>query len=371
MGLRIADLPSWRAFALTFALLLVMGAASGVIFAAAGVYNVAASKGHWAVTRALLEFGMQRSVDTHSLLIEPPDIADPDMIALGAGHYRGACAPCHGGPGFAGNPIAANMLPPPPRLEEDISELKTRQIFWIVKHGLKYTGMPAWPAQNRDDEVWSLVAFLQELDGMGPDRFRLLTTGNLARDEAAPVAAGIPSELTACMRCHESETASPVSALVPKLAGQNREYLVTSLRAFATGERESGIMQPVAAELDQDDIERLADFYSRLQPTDGTTTAGADTSGIGKQIARNGRAEDQIPACQSCHGKDASPQFPRLAGQPERYLREQLRLWKNGLRQAGQGAIMAPIANRMNNEQIAAVAQWYASIPLEHSGGGQ
>ena len=64
------------------------------------------------------------------------------------------------------------MLPEPPYLGGVVESWKPEQLFWIVKHGLKYTGMPSWPALSRDDEVWSVVAFLQRLPGMKPETYR-------------------------------------------------------------------------------------------------------------------------------------------------------------------------------------------------------
>ena len=61
------------------------------------------------------------------------------------------------------HPTAREMLPPPPDLSKAAPQWKERELFWIVKNGLKYTGMPAWPSRQRDDEVWAVVAFLRRL----------------------------------------------------------------------------------------------------------------------------------------------------------------------------------------------------------------
>jgi mono/diheme cytochrome c family protein len=55
------------------------------------------------------------------------------------------------------------MLPQPPDLADVVGEWNNAQLFRIVKHGVRFTGMPAWPMQDRDDEVWAMVAFLREL----------------------------------------------------------------------------------------------------------------------------------------------------------------------------------------------------------------
>ena len=74
---------------------------------------MAASEPHFAVTHWLLDFVKRRSVETQSLLISAPPLDDPDLARLGAAHYHGGCAPCHGGPGDPSNPVVQQMYPEP------------------------------------------------------------------------------------------------------------------------------------------------------------------------------------------------------------------------------------------------------------------
>ena len=154
--------------------LIVLGAAGLALFAWSGLYSVAASRGHWPFVHWFLEFGMRKSVETHASGIETPPLSDRALLERGVGHFQGGCAPCHGAPGFPPSPVAQQTLPSPPDLSKAAPQWKPHQLFWIVKHGLKYTGMPAWPAPARDDEVWALVAFLVRLPGIGPDEYRRL-----------------------------------------------------------------------------------------------------------------------------------------------------------------------------------------------------
>ena len=78
----------------------------GFLFPWSGVYNVAASRGHWAVVEWLLAFVMRNSVKTHATGIEPPPLDRPDLVTLGAGHFHGGCACCHGAPGMPAGPVA-------------------------------------------------------------------------------------------------------------------------------------------------------------------------------------------------------------------------------------------------------------------------
>lgn len=342
-------------------------AALGFLFLWSGVYSVAASRGHFAVTEWLLTFVMRNSVKTHSLGIEGPPLDDIDLIALGAGHFHNGCAFCHGAPGIEISPIARGMLPPPPDLKTGMREWRDSELFWIVKSGIKYTGMPAWAAQHRDDEVWALVAFLRRLASLDAQGYRDLALGDLrvapqsgrdvATSETASAAVG------ACGRCHGAERTAPSSALVPILQGQPAEFLLAALEAYAQGGRASGIMQPVAADLTRDEMTRVAHYYAGLRPPAVQSTA-ADASAVerGRTLAERGDPVSKTPACRDCHSANSLAIYPRLAGQSQRYMANRLRLWKGGLAPGTGGEeIMAPIARTLSDAQIGDLAAYYAS----------
>ena len=113
---------------------------TGFLFAWSGLYNVAASRGHLAVTNAMLTFGMQNSVRTHALGIKAPPLDSQDLSTLGAAHFQSGCASCHGAPGVPINPIAQSMLPSPPNLATSMREWRDRELFWIVKNGHQIHG---------------------------------------------------------------------------------------------------------------------------------------------------------------------------------------------------------------------------------------
>ena len=174
------------------------------------------------------------------------------MIRLGAAHFHRGCAFCHGAPGIPVNPIAKHMLPQPPDLAVTMRPWKPNELFWIVKNGFKYTGMPGWVAIERDDEIWVVVAFLTRVQATPEE---VITTWHLATficlSKAAPNcdARISPKASGACARCHGDEGQPPLSNLVPVLHGQPTDYLFSSLKAYAEGKRQSGIMQPLAADL--------------------------------------------------------------------------------------------------------------------------
>lgn len=332
-----------------------------------GIYNVGASRGHWPITEWLLEFGMRHSVATHSLSVDAPPLNDENMIRLGAAHFHGACAQCHGAPGIARNPLVRGMLPEPPDLSVVSEKWRDRELFWIVKHGIKYTGMPAWPSLARDDEVWAVTAFLRRLPSLDAAGYRDLAMGDvtLPREDGRGVALGLVTEQAAgaCARCHGAGASGPRSNLVPVLHGQPAAFLLDALRNFAAGTRESGIMQTIAADLTFDTMQRVAEYYSGLKPPASPPRNEAASTENGRVIATEGLADVGIPPCLACHGPEALPTYPRLAGQRAAYMKAQLRLWRRDVNARTQaGAIMAPIARRLNERQIEETAAFFEAF---------
>ena len=360
---------------LGWALAAAVGLTLAVFLVAwSGIYNVAASRGHWAIVDWFLAFGMRNSVELRAMTITPPPLDNPDLVRLGAAHFHGGCAFCHGAPGIPVSPIARHMLPSPPGLATSMRPWTEEELFWIVQHGIKYTGMPGWVALEREDEIWAVVAFLKRISAMDAETYRSLALGGvritgqtgekLATIESNPQGAG------ACARCHGAEGKGPSSALVPNLHGQPAEFLMTALQQYAGGKRRSGIMQPLAAELQAQDIQRLAEYYARLAPPKKQPRATDDASvERGRRLATEGDPGNAIPACNACHGRDALAIYPRLAGQNAAYMAGQLRLWKAGHHTStDSAAIMAPIARRLTGEDIDAVTHYFSGLAAEPAG---
>jgi cytochrome c553 len=267
------------------------------------------------------------------------------------------------------NPVALAMLPPPPDLATQMRPWRDSELFWIVKNGIKYTGMPGWAAQRRDDEVWALVAFLRKLPSLDARGYRDLAMGEVqvepqsgqevATSETASAAVG------ACARCHGAGQNAPPSALVPILHGQPAEFLTAALEDYARGRRASGMMQPIASDLTPQERERVSRYYAALKPLAPRSKQGHDAEAIarGRAIAERGDAGAGIPACAGCHGTDALKTYPRLAAQSAPYMANRLRLWKGGLAAVTETEIiMAPIARALSEQQIEDVAAYYASV---------
>ena len=255
----------------TLAILVALAVAGGLLLAWSGLVSVAASSGHYAITSWFLHYTMRQAVKTQSSLVEVPSgvLDDAGQVALGAVHYADGCAPCHGAPGEPRSPLVLAMTPPPPWLPRVIPTWDTEALFWIVRHGVKYSGMPAWPAQARADEVWAVVAFLRALPDLDAATYRRLVSGpeaELAMAKVAETAADVEefdSILAGCARCHGRDGAGRPEGGVPWIGGQSQTFLAATLLAYAEGRRASGIMQPQAAAVPYEQLDKLADHYAR------------------------------------------------------------------------------------------------------------
>jgi len=160
----------------------------GVVLAAAflyfGVYNIAADAPHTRPVYALLENLRDRSIAVHARGITPPsDLASPQRISAGAGLYTEMCSGCHLGPGVEKSEMSQGLYPQAPELAKG-QDLTAAQQFWIIKHGVKLSAMPAWGKTHPDPLIWDMVAFVRKLPGMTPEEYkRLVASAPADHDE--------------------------------------------------------------------------------------------------------------------------------------------------------------------------------------------
>lgn len=152
--------------------LVVLG--SGIYFAYSGIYDVSASSPHSGFVHWLLSTTSEASIERHAGRIEPPDLSDQSMVRAGASDFDAMCVGCHGAPGRQPDPVGQGLNPPPPDLAESASHMDAAELFWVTKHGIKMTGMPAWGATHEDDALWPVVAFLRTLPDLDASGYRAL-----------------------------------------------------------------------------------------------------------------------------------------------------------------------------------------------------
>ena len=147
---------------LGLALVAIIGAATLLWL---GVYNVAADDPHWSATYRLLEVARDRSIAARASYIEVPDLSDSDLIRGGAGNYSAMCVTCHLSPDAQETELSIGLYPRPPRWDE-LGDVDPRRAFWVLKHGIKASGMPAWGKSMDDRYLWGMVAFTQQFKTM-------------------------------------------------------------------------------------------------------------------------------------------------------------------------------------------------------------
>jgi cytochrome c553 len=340
-------------------------AAFGVV---SGVVPIKASSGHWRITAAFLDFAKTRSVSTHSWGIRAPALDDSSLVLKGAGHYETACLPCHGGPGRDIPPVVAAMTPTPPALDERrLGRWSPEELFVIVKHGIKFTGMPGWPAQQRDDEIWAMVAFLRRLPALDATAYRQLVHGDsldteLASDGSVDAAPAVVRTL--CSRCHAANGTGRGDGAIPSLAGQRSAYVYGSLRAFRERRRFSAMMSEVSARLTDAAMRQAAAYYEQL-PSRVPEASDEAAIGRGRSIAEAGIPERDIPACIECHGPTdvpKNPAYPRLTTQHATYLQSQLMLLQERRRGGTPNVdLMHAFVNRLRPSEIRDAAAFYSA----------
>ena len=349
------DMQRWG---VRIAALLAVLAVGGMLVVVSGLVPIKASSGHWRITSWLLHFAMRRSVATHSLGLQVPALDAPRLVLQGAGHYETGCRPCHGSPGLPQPRIAQQMTPHPPYLPPRISAWQPDELFYIVKHGVKFTGMPAWPAQQRDDEVWAMVAFLLLLPDLDAEAYRRLVHGESPGTSADVPIQGLlgpqkePRAVTEnCARCHGVDGRGRGQGAFPRLAGQRPTYLYAALQAYAHGERQSGIMAPVAAALHPDEMRELALYYASLQ------APIAAAASPGHHAGHRTRQGDRSPR----HPTSTCPLLCRLSrpwcSPPESVLSRARRPVRR-------------LSRRATRTLQAGAARWFSLCP-PHASGGQ
>lgn len=99
------------------------------------------------------------------------------MLSTGASHFTSMCVVCHGAPGTERGEIGKGLNPQPPELSHAAEEFELTEIYWIVEHGIRHTGMPAFGPTHGEEELWAIASFVDRLDEMSPEEYRRRTAG--------------------------------------------------------------------------------------------------------------------------------------------------------------------------------------------------
>ena len=164
-----------------------------------------------------------------------------------------------------------------------------------------------------------------------------------------------------CAGCHGVDGNSVVPNF-PKIAGQHKKYLLSEMLDYQDSKRHSELMGPVMSSLSHEEMEGLAAYYSQQTPTPGEVTR-PELLPLGKRVYLEGNTETGVPSCDGCHEEDGagSAKFPRIAGQHQTYLLEEIARYESGERSNGK-KVMKTVAHRLTKEEAEAVAEYIASL---------
>jgi cytochrome c553 len=186
--------------------------------------------------------------------------------------------------------------------------------------------------------------------------------------QAAPPVDASQIVTTVCAACH-TQTGNSIAPPFPKLAGMRADYLAKQLRDVASGARKSEIMYPIATKLKRNEIEPLANYFANQKRTPGIVT-NPKLIAEGEVIFREGNKENGVPACAGCHTPNGggAARFPMIAAQNADYVAQQLQNFRSGARSNDFGLLMRTVTSRLTDQEIQAVAQYVASMPVVSAG---
>jgi mono/diheme cytochrome c family protein len=161
---------------LTVLVVLAIVVLGGIAFMYSGLYDVSASKPDKGLIRWALvttqRHSVHRGVDSLQG-IQVPNLEDPKRIQTGLVHYHEMCTTCHGAPGVNISEIGQGLNPDPPELS-DVGHDAPQETFWVVKNGIKMTGMPSFGVTHNDDEIWDIVAFVRKMGKLTPQQYQAM-----------------------------------------------------------------------------------------------------------------------------------------------------------------------------------------------------
>jgi cytochrome c553 len=264
-----------------------------------------------------------------------------DMLDHGQSVATSACASCHGIDGVSTGP--------------GIPNLAGQRSVYLYRVLLNYKSR-----DRHSDAMNHEVGFLSEealltvsayYASLAPAR-PANPAGNgaaAASVEGGDPFAGIREDLAKCARCH-GEDGNATASGMPNLSAQSPDYFVTSMQAYAEGDRNHKLMGNLAKGLDEATLSRMGVFYGVQEPA-RTTTSGDGNADLGRELAE---------PCAACHGADGNASgadMPTLAGQDARYFIKAMAAYRDGSRQH-EGMFGA--VDGLDDAAVADLAAFYA-----------
>lgn len=158
--------------ALAVGLFLAVVAAAALAFVYSGVYDVSATSPHFDITYRVMKTVREQSINRQARDVKVPDLDDPEKVHKGFRNFHAMCVTCHGAPGAAPSEISKGLYPEAPSLVDAAKRRTPAELFTIIKRGIKMSGMPAWEPTHSGEEMWALVAFLNQFPAMPPNEYQ-------------------------------------------------------------------------------------------------------------------------------------------------------------------------------------------------------
>jgi len=164
----------------TVIVLAVLGIVGAAALIYSGSFNVAATEKHYDLVHSVIETARVRSIKVHAAGMTPPtDLDNQARLVNGTSHFAEHCAMCHSASGVEAEDMAEGMYPKPPVLTDVATHYTPGELFWILKNGIKMSGMPSW-GDHGDDDLWNTVAFMERLPGMNEQDYGKLVMAAMA-----------------------------------------------------------------------------------------------------------------------------------------------------------------------------------------------
>jgi cytochrome c553 len=166
-----------------------------------------------------------------------------------------------------------------------------------------------------------------------------------------------------CGACHGVDGNS-LNPVWPSLAGQGADYTIKQLKAFKSGQRQNGLMSPMAMSLSDKDMLEIALYYQEQTPI--IKSVAADEIKTAEKLYRGGDKSRGIPACMSCHGPNGAgnpaAKYPAIRGQHAEYTASQLQQYANNSRDTDQQQMMRLTAKKLTEEEILQLAKYVSAL---------
>jgi mono/diheme cytochrome c family protein len=246
-----------KRIALVLVTLAAIVALAGAAMVHGGFYDISATDQHLAPTYWALDRGMRSSVKLRARDLAVPPLDDPQQVARGLAAYRDHCVQCHGAPGVPPEPFALGMTPAPAALAYTAREWPPADLFWVIKHGIKMTGMPAWTFRMSDEEIWAIVAFMRIMPSMSVVEYRQRESPQRLPHEAAATAAPDAErgkralQQYACVTCHRIPgVVGPNAPVGPPLEGMAERAVIAGVLPNTSGNLVRWLRDPQAVKPD-------------------------------------------------------------------------------------------------------------------------